>query len=320
MTCERIDETTGAVERAPTDPTTPMLDGDTSEWSAVTGGISPQIKSIFGRTYAEGNPTYKCLYDSTKVYFALEIPGKYRFDETENKRCAAIGTMMPIGSKAGFLNMGGCPESMENGGCPDGIIPDVCSDYVVDLGAHWELKTTAMNSEYPMNATTGSGNDLVANLDDEVAVSSFCRPDDNDSLAGNEWSGAWSHTNPVEGEMGTYKFEISRSLKTPSTVSDAQMEPGQTYDFGIAYWDPFETENGWTPSGHFLTGCSADWIKLRLSDGTPEPEEEENDSDAIDTTDTTADTTTSGAIVITTNLGGMIIASLVLLAATATIA
>ncbi|MGK3743524.1 MAG: hypothetical protein ACI8RD_007670 [Bacillariaceae sp.] len=288
----------------------PVLDGDISEWANVSGGISPEIKSIFGKTYMDGNPSFKCLYDSTNIYFMLEIPGKYRFDPDENTKCASIGTMMPIGTKAGFLNMGGCPESLEAGGCPDGIIPETCNDYIVDLGAHWELKTTAMNTEYPMNATTGTGNDLVANLDDEWAVSSYCRPDDNDNMAaGNEWAGAWSHSNPVEGEMGMYSFEISRTLKTPSTLSDAQMEGGNTYDFGIAYWDPFETEDGWTASGHFLTGCSADWIKLRLEDST---------SIYIDTTPTGSATTTTGAATtsgtsnIANNMSGMIMALFVL--------
>ena len=173
--------------------------------------------------------------------------------------------MMKIGSKAGYINMGGCPEAMENG-CPDGVIPPECDDYLVDLGAHWELKTTEMGVEYAMNATTGSGNDLVANNDDEFGAAPFCRPDDNDADAGNEWSGAWSHSNPVDGGDGVYRFEISRTLTTASTVSDKQMAVGETYEFGIAYWDPFETESGWTAAGHFVTGCSAEWIELVLED------------------------------------------------------
>lgn len=170
---------------------------------------------------------------------------------------------MPIGPKAAFLNMGGCPEAMENG-CENGIPPE-CADYLVDLGAHWELRTTEQNVEYQMNATTGSGNDLIANLDDEYGVSSYCRPDDDDALAGNEWSGAWSHSNPVEGEAGMYRFELSRTLTTVSTATDAQLEAGNTYDFGIAYWDPSESEFGWSAAGHYLTGCSADWINLTLA-------------------------------------------------------
>ena len=67
-----------------------------------------------------------------KSHSALEIPGNYRFDALDNKKCGAIGTMMPIGSKASYLNMGGCLEAMENG-C-DGGIPPSCADYLVDLG------------------------------------------------------------------------------------------------------------------------------------------------------------------------------------------
>lgn len=109
---------------------------------------------------------------------------------------------------------------------------------------------------------------LIANKDDEYAVSSFCRFDDGDGgsdpNAGNEWEGAWLHSEPTEGTMGDYIFEMSRSLKTASTLTDAQLEPGDTIEFGVAYWDPNETEMGWTASGHFLTGCGTDWIDLVL--------------------------------------------------------
>lgn len=216
---------------------------------------SRSIHSIFGSTYDDGEASYKCLYDSEKIYFALEIPGRYRFDTLDNKKCAAIGTMMKIGPKAAYINMGGCPEALQ--GCDDGI-PAACEDYRVDLGAHWELRTTEQGVEYPMNATTGTGNDLIANNDDEYGVAPFCRFDDDDATAGNEWSGSWSHSNPVDGQDGVYSFEISRSLTTASTLTDKQLVAGGSYEFGIAYWDPFESEFGWTEAGHFLTGCSAD--------------------------------------------------------------
>lgn len=121
-----------------------------------------------------------------------------------------------------------------------------------------------MGVEYPMDLTSGSGNDLVANKDDEYGAASFCRPDDDDADAANEWSGAWSHTDPVDGQDGIYRFEVARLLTTASSATDAQMEVGGSYKFGIAYWDPFETEAGWTAAGHFTTGCSAEWIDLTL--------------------------------------------------------
>jgi hypothetical protein len=158
--------------------------------------------------------------------------------------------------------MGGCPDAMEEG-CLDETIPTGCEDYLVDLGAHWELATTEMGLEYSINSTNGSGNN-----DDEFSVSPNCRFDDNDSAADNEWSGSWSHSNPVEGGEGVYRFEIARTLATASSVSDAQMAVGGTYEFGIAFWDPFETDEGWTAAGHFLTGCSTEWIELVIEGGS----------------------------------------------------
>lgn len=230
--------------------------------------------------------TYKCVYDENRIYFALEIPGEYRFNTTDNHKCASIATMTKVGKDATFMNMGGCPDAM--GGCSDGVVPDTCETYTVDIGAHWELRTTKQGVAYNVPETTVpevsaqsdtvtplTGDDPIANNDDEYSVSPFCRFDDNDANAGNEWAGAWVHTNPIDGEFGLYRFEISRSLKTPSTVTDAQMSPGGTYSFGVAFWDPFETESGWSDAGHYVTGCGTKWIDLELVTKTAQEEEQE---------------------------------------------
>lgn len=180
--------------------------------------------------------------------------------------------------------MGGCPDAFA--GCEEGV-PETCDAYRVDIGAHWELSGTergifyGVNSVAPSgsdNATTtapGTGNDLIATKNDEYAVSPFCRFDDDDEMADNEWSGAWDHTNPVEGQFGTYHFELSRKLVTDSTVSDAQLRAGETIQFGVAFWDPYEIEeSGWTDSGHFVTGCGHKWIDLELSTLTTEESNE----------------------------------------------
>jgi len=201
----------------------------------------------------------------------MEIPGAYRFNETADELCAAIGTMMKIGADATFINMGGCPLAAS--GCANGVEAS-CANYVVDIGAHWELSTTKQGVKYDLNVenygenttTNDPGNDPIANKDDEYAASAFCRFDDNDVDAGNEWSGAWAHTNSTDGASGKYIFELSRLLVTNSTVSDAQLKAGQAIDFGIAYWDPNQIEeSGWTDSGHYTTGCGTDWIKLVLA-------------------------------------------------------
>ena len=83
----------------------------------------------------------------------------------------------------------------------------------------------------------GTGNDPVANMDDEYAVTPTCRYDDDGPGAGNEWRGAWRHTDPRGGTSGDdgvngggtagkYLFEMSKSLRTPSADTDAQLGRG----------------------------------------------------------------------------------------------
>ena len=263
----------------------PVLDADHSDWADVEAYTSSLVTTT-GTEWDAGNPVLKCLYDENQIYFAFEIPGEYRFSTEDNKLCAAVATMMKVGEKATYLNMGGCPDAM--GGCADGV-PDTCSDYLVDIGGHWELKTTEQNTFYTsLNNSTGSGDDLIANNDDEYAVSPFCRFDDDDAQADNEWSGAWAHTNPVEGEPGVYHFEMSRTLKTNSAYSDAQLAAGDTVQFGVAFWDPFENEEtGWSDIGHYITGCGLKWIDLELSDGST-PTEETPDSETATVPDSSA--------------------------------
>jgi hypothetical protein len=257
----------------------PVLDGNLADWTYPGDDVvfSTTLSSpISGMSYLDGAvATFKCVYDASKVYFALEIPGEYRFNATDDHKCASISTMMKIGVNASFVNMGGCPDAM--GGCSDGAVPDTCETYRVDIGAHWELSGTQPGVAYSVSEITRpaividqaeeapKGDDVIANKDDEYAVSPFCRFDDNDANAGNEWAGAWAHSNPVEGEYGVYRFEIARFLKTPSTLTDAQMSTGGSYSFGVAFWDPFENMNyGWGDAGHFVTGCGVDWINLQL--------------------------------------------------------
>ena len=91
---------------------------------------------------------------------------------------------------------------------------------------------------------------------------------------------ATSGNSTAPADVGSYIFEMSRLLSTASDLSDIQLEKGGTYEFGFAYWDPFETQDmGWTKAGHFITGCSRDWIDLTLSTG--EEEEEPPESSAF---------------------------------------
>jgi hypothetical protein len=257
-------------------PTTvlPMLDADLSDWSDVEGIASSLISAKGLLEYGSGKSTFKCLYSDTHIYFALEFPGAFRFDSTDNHQCAAIGTMLKIGEEATFVDMGGCPDAIDSCNTVPNAVPESCESYRVDIGAHWELSGTEQGVTYGINVDDVTGDDPVANKDDEYAVSPYCRFDDDDDDAGNEWAGAWVHSSQGEtsttksGETGSYKFELSRLLTTASAKTDAQLTAGETYQFGIAYWDPFETDAGWIEEGHYVTGCAKEWMDLVLADGS----------------------------------------------------
>ena len=279
---------------------TPTLDGNTDEWSSVEVTEAPLTAALTAVPYSHGNGNVKiqCAYDQDKVYFVFQIPGPYSFDTVDNHLCASVSTMFKMGEDATLYNMGGCPLAAAD--CP--ADSSACDDYLVDIGGHWELKTTEQGVYYGTN--TDTGDDLIANKDDEYAVSPFCRMDDDDGMASNEWEGAWVYVNGTSpDEVGSYIFEMSRSLSTSSNESDAQLEVGKATDFGFSYWvsfviqtlfiscafyhsvqiltscdipssnftqDPTETETGWTDAGHYVTGCSVDWISLRFEDEKPD--------------------------------------------------
>ncbi|KAL7477409.1 hypothetical protein ACHAW6_003213 [Cyclotella cf. meneghiniana] len=211
--------------------TAPTIDGDTSDWSSVESFETPLTGALSSTEYPHGNGhvTVRCVYDEDRIYLLYEVPGPYRFDSADYHKCASISTMFKMGSEAMLYNMGNCP--MATASCPTNS--DECSDYKVDIGGHWELATTEMGVKYGMSS--GSGLDTVAGKHDAYSVSPVCRVEDDDANAANEWEGAWLHTSPNSTD-GSYIFEMSRSLSTASTESDAQLEAGKAIDFGFAMW------------------------------------------------------------------------------------
>ena len=63
------------------------------------------------------------------------------------------------------FNMGGCPLAMGPDKCD--VVPGECDGHLVDVGGHWELKTTQMGVTYGLDLESGTGNDPIANKDDE---------------------------------------------------------------------------------------------------------------------------------------------------------
>lgn len=140
----------------------PTLDGELVDWSAVESFETPLTGALTSKLYEHGNVKIQCVYDTEKVYFTFEVPGPYRFDTEDNHLCASISTMMKMGENASLFNMGGCPLAGDCEAAPEG-----CDPYKVDLGGHWELRTTEMGVNYPINVVDGTGDDAVANKDDE---------------------------------------------------------------------------------------------------------------------------------------------------------
>mmetsp|Transcript_27068 Transcript_27068/g.40971 ORF Transcript_27068/g.40971 Transcript_27068/m.40971 type:complete len:326 (-) Transcript_27068:86-1063(-) len=250
----------------------PTLDGDLSDWSNVPENVMSLVTSIGAVEYAHGDVAMKCTYDDDLIYMAWTVKGPYRFNATNDRMCASISTMWKVGPDAQYLNMGACPSQISglryDEKCAE--VPEACYAYRVDLGLHWELKTTEQGVAYGIDLESNSGNDLSWNKDDEWAVGPYCRPDDNDSQAQNEWSAAWVHTD--NSTDGYYIFESSRLLRTGSVISDVQLEAGEEYDFGFSYWDPYERlDIGWTKAGHYVTGCGKEWITLRLAEDPDAP-------------------------------------------------
>jgi len=144
-------------------------------------GIESSLRLPFAEDgYYEDTAKFKCQYDDTSIYMAMEIPGQYQFSTTNDHLCASIATMIKVGVDAEFYNMGNCPLGAGPGSscASNKTILDVCDAYRVDIGAHWELKGTNQGVFYPLNTTYPSGNDLLANKDDEWAVSPYCRFDE----------------------------------------------------------------------------------------------------------------------------------------------
>ena len=144
---------------------TPNLDGDLSDWTSFPANRLSLTSAFSLLPYSSGDVSIKCMFDSTHIYMAFEIPGPYRFSTTNDHLCASISTMWKVGPESKFINMGGCPHVVSGEKCDS--VPETCHPYRVDLGGHWELKTTKMGIKYGADLQSSSGNDLIANKDDE---------------------------------------------------------------------------------------------------------------------------------------------------------
>ncbi|KAL7467564.1 hypothetical protein ACHAXS_007810 [Conticribra weissflogii] len=258
----------------PYDTAPHTLDGHFREFNTTDAVMTPLHSAMGGSSapWPQGNVLLFCSFDDEKLYLGIEFPTEtFMFNATGNHHLTPkIGTIFQMGIQATLKSMGGCPNATTEEACASGGF-DACSDYLVDLGGQWEIQSTEQMVEYQLGPDNGGG--------DEVAAHSMCRKEDVEEGGANEWSGAWSfgglsyHYNDLTTAdtstiEGSYKFELARSLTTTSPATDVQLVPGGDTGFGIAFWDPLQSDEGWTHSGHFVSGCGEEWIDLILQDGT----------------------------------------------------
>jgi hypothetical protein len=276
-TGEPTEEPTAAPTEAPTEePTgddhgdaitldaasaTITVDGDNADWSAIDG-VTVELEQIEipeGVDWDEPNPldpidvTLKVATDSDNIYVLVEVPDDYNFNPDDHAFSPSIAAMFLIDDGAG-PHMGAEDEDLE------------LSLGMVDIW-HWELDCAAGAASG--GGDPGSGDDPDCNLDDEFALDPEDREDDGggdtaNADAENSLAGVWEHTASSDGEDadGTWIFEMSRPLQT-GDPEDAQFESGDLALMALAYFDPDESLEGWTDTGH-LQSAENGWIEVSI--------------------------------------------------------
>ncbi len=249
------------------------VDGDNSDWAAITGltvnlaqfEIPAGVDWDAPGVVAPVDATLKVATDDNNIYVLFEVPDDYDFDgvvpPNDHKMSAALAVQFLIDTAAG-PHMGSGADDFEAG------------LGMVDLW-HWELDCAAGAASGGGDA--GSGNDPDCNMDDEYSTDPEEREDDGggdpNAAAENSLTGSWSHTSATIGAAGTWTFEMSRPLQT-GDPEDAQFAAGGTAKIALAYWDADEGLTGWTDTGH-LTSADSGWIVTSLpgaaSQDTPTP-------------------------------------------------
>lgn len=237
------------------------VDGDTSDWDGIESVSVPleQIEIPEGVDWDEPAPldaidvNLKVATDANNVYVLLEAPDDYDYNPADHNMSAAMAIMFLIDPEAG-PHMGTSDDDLE------------LSLGMVDLW-HWELDCAA--GEMSGGGDPGLGDDPDCNLDDEYATEPEEREDDGDGdianpAAENSLAGVWQHTASASGAGadGVWIFEMSRPLQT-GDPQDAQLASGGTALMALAYFDPDETLEGWTDTGH-LQSAEVGWIEVTL--------------------------------------------------------
>jgi hypothetical protein len=260
-TAEAEDE--GEEEQGPTialdaASATITVDGDDSDWADIEGAEFdieqievPPGSDIEFDPVAPKDATLKVASDGTNVYVLVEVDDTYDYVADDPHLSAAIAMMFRIDDPAP-PHMGAEESDLDT------------SLGMVDIW-HWELDCGP--GETSGGQGIAGGDDPTCNLDDEFSTTPEDREDDGggdiaNPNAENGLTGAWTHTATAPGGEGKWIFEMSRPLST-GDPQDAQLTSGGTANMAIAYWDPEESETGWSDAGH-LQSAEHGWIEVTL--------------------------------------------------------
>jgi len=213
------------------------------------------LASIASEDVPDVESNVKVAHDGENIYMLFAVSDDYDFVLEDHKLSPAVGIMWAVEAAAG-PHMGiGEDESEE----------PFDSLGMVDIW-HWELDCVAGADNGGAVSGPGDGNDpgndAACNMDDEWSTDPETREDDNGDGAENSLLGVWMHTNPVDGEAGTWYFEMSRPLQT-GDAQDGQFTVGETALLALAYWDPDVSPEGWDDATHVVSS-EAGWIEVTL--------------------------------------------------------
>jgi len=225
------------------------VDGDATDWADIDG-LDLTLFPITDERYAPKDATLKAAHDDEFVYVLLQVEDDYDWSADDAHLSAAAAIQWAIEPGAGEA-MGATDEDRET------------SLGLVDIW-HWELECEAGVDSGGAVAGPGEGKDLGndsgCNFDDEYAMTTEDREDDNADGAENSLLGVWTHSDATAGADGTWTFEMRRPLVTGDST-DAQFEVGSDARLAIAYWDADSGPDGWEDEDHVQSGNQG-WITI----------------------------------------------------------
>ncbi|KAL3689205.1 hypothetical protein R1sor_015514 [Riccia sorocarpa] len=261
------------------------VDAYAKDWANIRGyqflltqAITADLKSPYPQD--SGRMQIKAVHDGREIFFLVEVPGDYVYEDGQIMGCPAVALMFGIGDDATYHNMGGCQEKS------DTCSSSSCAGHEVDI-MQFTISTAIPGRLYGANLLdnlNGTGHDSTGHLDDMYAWNPHCRfvdglgPNDVKEGAGaqNEWRGAWTHTSisneygMVQGDSpygkagtkGFYIFEFARPLRTGDrSQQDKQFTIGGIHGMAAALWYPVGNVP-WSPHEHYSANC--DWIPLKI--------------------------------------------------------